>query len=187
MRLLDLFENTNDTIGIIFGRFNPPHKGHRAAWQMAAKNPVWYVGTNRSTQGAKDPLPFDVKVKAMATIWPEVADHIVAETSWLTLAAAVHEKHNQSGNATLLLYTDEAWVEKLVKQYNGVEGKHGGYDFAQIKTVPTPRLSSATALRQAVINNDRDAFAEAAGVLADTPVDGVPFFDLVKQYLSQYQ
>jgi len=154
---------------------------------MASQNPVWYVGTNQNTQGPKDPLPFDVKVKAMATIWPEVADHVVAETSWLTLAAAVHEKHNQNGDATLLLYTDEEWVGQVIKKYNGVEGKHGGYNFRQIKTVPTPRLSSATALRQAVANGDRAAFAEAAGVPADTPVDGVPFFDLVEKYLLQYR
>jgi nicotinamide mononucleotide adenylyltransferase len=187
MKIADLFENSNNTIGIIFGRFNPPHKGHRAAWEMAAQNPIWYVGTNQNTQGPKDPLPFDVKVKAMSAIWPEVSDHIVAETSWLTLASLVHQKHNQDGTATLLLYTDEEWVGKTIKKYNGVEGKHGRYDFQQIKTVPTPRLSSATALRQAVANNNPEEFADAAGVPADTPIDGVPFFELVEKYLSQYQ
>jgi hypothetical protein len=42
-------------------------------------------------------------------------------------------------------------------------------------------------LRVAVGIGDRDAFSKAAGVSADTPVDGTPFFDLVAEYLGQYK
>ena len=184
MRLRQLFE-APESVGFIFGRFNPPHKGHRAAWEMLAKNNHWYVGTNKSTQGPKDPLPYDVKIKAMETIWPEVAGHIVPHQSWLTLASEIFEKH---GEVVLNVYTDEEWVLKALNQYNGAEGKsHGFYNFPKINSVPTPRLSSATALRAAVAADDRDAFADAAGVPADTPVDGTPFFDLVAEYLGQYK
>lgn len=182
MFLTELFEQTN-TVAIIFGRFNPPHKGHRAAWEMASQSSSWYVGTNRSTQGPKDPLPFDVKVQAMETIWPEVAGHIVAEQSWLTLASKVYQEH---GEVELLTLTDEDWVTKTLQQYNGKEGAHGYYNFPEIRQKPTPRLSSATALRSAVAADDRDAFSDAAGVPADTMVAGHPFFDLVKHYLDQF-
>jgi len=170
-------------VAIIFGRFNPPHKGHRAAWELAAKSPVWYVGTNESTVGPKDPLPYGIKVEAMTAIWPEVEGHIIAETSWLTLASLVYEKH---GDVTLLCLTDEDWVTKTIVQYNGKEGALGFYNFKTIKQKPTPRLSSATALRDAVTKGDREAFANAAGVPADTPVAGKPFFDLVAEYLLPY-
>ena len=183
MRLRSLFEATGTEVAIIFGRFNPPHKGHKAAWEMASKSPVWYVGTNESTVGPKDPLPFDVKVEAMKAIWPEVESHIVAETSWLTLASKVYEQYP---NATLLCLTDEEWVTKTIVQYNGKEGAHGFYNFKNITQKPTPRLSSATALRDAVTKGDREAFAQAAGVSADTPVAGKPFFDLVAEYLLPY-
>lgn len=185
MILRQLFES-NETVGLIFGRFNPPHKGHKAAWEMMAKNNAWYVGTNKSTQGPKDPLPYDVKIKAMETIWPEVAKHIVPHQSWLTLASEIYKKH---GSVTLNVYTDEAWVIKALNQYNGVKKPdgHGFYDFKDIVSVQTPRLSSATALRKAVADDDRDAFADAAGVPADTPVAGTPFFDLVAQHLGQYK
>lgn len=183
MLLRELFEDANKEVAIIFGRFNPPHKGHKAAWEMAAKSPVWYVGTNKSTVGPKDPLPFDIKVKAMEAIWPEVAKHIVAETSWLTLASKVYEKH---GDVVLYTLTDEDWVTKTIMQYNGKEGPHGFYNFSKIEQRPTPRLSSATALRDAVIKGDRDAFADAAGVSADLKVAGKPFFDLVAEYLLPY-
>ena len=184
MILHDLMEATKQEVAIIFGRFNPPHKGHKAAWEMAAQSPTWYVGTNKSTQGPKDPLPFDAKIKAMSAIWPEVAGHIVAEQSWLTLASKVYAQH---GDVKLVVLTDEEWVGKTIKQYNGVESAHGIYKFSDIEVKPTPRLSSATALRDAVIKGDRKAFADAAGVPADTRIDGVPFFDLVAQYLLPYQ
>ena len=183
MKLRQIFEGLGQEVAIIFGRFNPPHKGHRAAWELASKSPVWYVGTNESTVGPKDPLPYGIKVEAMTAIWPEVEGHIIAETSWLTLASLVYEKH---GDVTLLCLTDEDWVTKTIVQYNGKEGAHGFYNFKTIKQKPTPRLSSATALRDAVTKGDREAFATAAGVDADTPVAGKPFFDLVAEYLLPY-
>ena len=183
MKLRQIFEGLGQEVAIIFGRFNPPHKGHRAAWELAAKSPIWYVGTNESTVGPKDPLPYGIKVEAMTAIWPEVEGHIIAETSWLTLASLVYEKH---GDVTLLCLTDEDWVTKTIIQYNGKEGGHGFYNFKTIKQKPTPRLSSATALRDAVTKDDREAFANAAGVDADTSVAGKPFFDLVAEYLLPY-
>jgi hypothetical protein len=183
MRLRQLFENKVSEVAIIFGRFNPPHKGHKAAWELASKSAVWYVGTNESTVGPKDPLPYDVKVEAMKTVWPEVESHIVAETGWLTLASKVYQQYP---DATLLCFTDEDWVTKTIQQYNGKEGQHGFYNFKNIEQKPTPRLSSATALRDAVTKGDRDAFSKAAGVDADTPVAGKPFFDLVAEYLLPY-
>lgn len=184
MLLRELFENKNNTVAIIFGRFNPPHQGHKAAWEMASKYPHWYVGTNKSTVGPKDPLPFDAKIQAMKTVWPEVEGHIVAETSWLTLAEKVYKKY---GEVQLLCLTDEDWVTKTIAQYNGKESAHGYYNFSSIKQAPTPRLSSATALRDAVIKGDKEAFSQAAGIDADTDVAGHPYFDLVAHYLLPYQ
>lgn len=183
MLLRNLFEAANNEVAIIFGRFNPPHKGHRAAWEMASQSSVWFVGTNESTVGPKDPLPFEVKVEAMKTVWPEVAGHIMPETSWLTMASEIYKKYPK---ATLLCLTDEDWVTKTIVQYNGKEGAHGFYNFPRIEQKATPRLSSATALRDAVAKGDREAFSQAAGVSADTKVAGKPFFDLVAEYLLPY-
>lgn len=188
MRLRELFEAREQTVGLIFGRFNPPHKGHKNAWEMAASNDEWFIGTNESTVGPKDPLPAQVKVVAMETIMPEAQGHIVFSQSWLTLASELYSKFP---NATLKLYTDEAWVPKTINQYNGAEGPHGLYDFKNIEWVKTPRLASATDLRAAVLNNDPEGFGEAAGVPADTPVNvngrEVAFFDLVAEYLEPHR
>jgi len=184
MKLLELYEQQGGEVAIIFGRFNPPHQGHVAAWKEAAKSPIWYVGTNKSTIGPKDPLPFDVKIKAMETMWPEVKGHIIPEQTWWSLAAAVYAKH---GEVDLKIVTDETdaktFVSGLEKQ-NGVEGRHGFYKFNSITWQPAPRVSSATDLRNAVADNDPEKFAKAAGVAADTKIDGVSFFELVKHYLD---
>lgn len=176
-----LKEAAGDTVGIMFGRFNPPHKGHKAAWEMASENDHWYVGTNQSTQGKKDPLPYDVKIKAMEALWPEVGSHIVPETNLFTLASKVFAEHGEGLN--IVVYTDEDWLTKTLEKYNGEEGKHGYYNFASIQQKPTPRLSSATDVRNAVIADDREAFERAAGVPADYKIDGKDFFDLVAEYL----
>jgi hypothetical protein len=183
MKLRQLFESKSSTVGIIFGRFNPPHMGHMKAWEMASENDNWFVGTNQSTEGPKDPLPYDIKVKAMQAVWPEIKGHIVAETSWLTLASKIYKKY---GSIVLNVYTDEDWVTKTLIQYNGKEGAHGFYNFKDIAQQVTPRLSSATALRNAVAADDRDLFGQAAGVDPNTLVAGHPFFDVVKYYLMPH-
>lgn len=192
MRLRNLFEEKVSEVAIIFGRFNPPHKGHKAAWETAATKNVWYVGTNQSTVGPKDPLPYDVKAECMTIIWPEVASHIVPETSWLTLASYVYREH---GDIKLIIVTDEEWVVPTVKEYNGKSGPHGEYNFSEIRLFHDSieeakgelRKSSATALRDAVSKGDRQGFSDASGVSAETPVMGKPFFDLVAEYLLPYQ
>ena len=188
MRLRQLFEAPGETVGLIFGRFNPPHKGHKAAWEMAAKETHWYVGTNAGTVGPKDPLPSQVKVLAMEAIMPEVKQHIVFSQSWLTLASELYKKHP---DATLVLFTDEGWVPKTIQQYNGQQGPHGSYNFKAIEVKPTPRLSSATALRKAVLDNSPEEFADAAGVPADTLIDvpgeNITFFDMVAKYLEPHR
>ena len=182
MKLRNLFEARAQSVGIIFGRFNPPHKGHRKAWEMASENDAWYVGTNQSTQGPKDPLPYGVKIEAMRMVYPDIEGHIMPEQSWLTMASRIYEKY---GDILLRIYTDEEWVVKTIVQYNGKEGPHGFYNFKNIDPVGTPRLSSATELRNAVSADDRAAFSQAAGIDADTPLGKNSFFDVVKHYLTQ--
>lgn len=191
MRLRQLFEEKIQEVAIIFGRFNPPHKGHKEAWLTAANKKVWYVGTNEGTIGPNDPLPFEVKVEAMKTILPEVKEHLIPEQDWFTLATYVYETH---GKVALICVTDEAWVVPALQKSNGRADRHGFYDFPLIRLYHDSieeaklelRKSSATSLREAVKLGDRQKFSDAAGVSSETPVMGKPFFDLVAEYLLRY-
>lgn len=203
MKLRELFENIYEevpeggkefdgalkTIGVCFGRFNPPHRGHREVWKAASANPVWYVGTNESTSGPKDPLPYEVKLQCMAAVWPKVAGHVIPEQSLMTLASKIFEEHG--GNVHLKVYTDEEWLIKALQQYNGIEGKsHGFYKFHQIDWVKTQRLASATNLRAAVRSGDKQAFYKDAGIKSNTMITlgekSYPMFDIVAHFLNMY-
>jgi hypothetical protein len=199
MKLRELFENIYEegpdefdgglkTIGVCFGRWNPPHRGHRAVWQAASKNPIWFIGTNENTSGPKDPLPYDIKLQCMAAVWKGVAGHVIPEQSLLTLASRIYEQHGE--NVHLKVYTDEDWLVKALTQYNGVEKEHGMYKFQQIDHVRTERLARATDLRDAVRRGDRGAFYKDAGISPSATVEvnerAVPVFDVVAHYLNQY-
>jgi hypothetical protein len=177
-------KTVNGTVGLIFGRFNPPHRGHRAAWQMASQNSLWYVGTNCNTQGLKDPLPYDVKIQAMKAVWPKVKSHVKTHQSWLTIATEIYQQH---GSVKLKIYTDENWVLQMLKKYNGVKKQHGYYNFSDIQAVKTPRLASATTLRRAAADNDRKTFTQAAGIDANTIINNEQFFDVVKKHLEKHK
>lgn len=202
MRLRELFENIYEevpegdafngalkTIGVCFGRFNPPHRGHKAVWQAASQNPVWFVGTNENTSGPKDPLPYDVKLQLMAAVWPAVAKHVIPEQSLLTLASRIYEEHGE--NVHLKVYTDEEWLYTTLAQYNGTSDKpHGMYKFSQIDWVKTQRLASATNLRAAVRAGDQKAFYADMGIKYSTLIEldqrKIPAFEVVAHYLNMY-
>jgi len=186
LKAYHLTESDQNQAAIIFGRFNPPHFGHKAAWDIAAEFPIWYVGTNQSTQGPKDPLPFDIKIEAMKTFMPDIDDHLVAEQSWFTLASMVYKQH---GAVTLHIVTDatdsKIFVPALQKQ-NGIEGPHGFYKFNNIVWKEAKRQSEASLVRKAVKDNNPQEFATYSGVPADTMIAGHPYFKLVRHYMMPY-
>ena len=185
-----LVESAGATVAFAFGRFNPAHQGHIEVWRAvedAGAN--WFIGTNATTIGPNDPLTFQQKSAWMEEIYPPITGHIVAEQSVLTLAAYIFKKVRKNENATIAYITDAtdwAWSGKLLNQYNGVEGAHGYYKFAQIVHVPSPRVSSATALRDAARADDKVAFYHASGTDPKSKVAGLTYFDTVKQACEKY-
>jgi len=186
MKINTVLNEAPQRVAIIFGRFNPPHYGHKAAWETASKFDQWFVGTNKSTIGEKDPLPYEVKIEAMKAVWPEVANHIMTEQSWFTMASRIYERF---GPVILVVVTDETdkdWIMPTMVKNNGVEAAHGYYNFPKIVWQKAARISSATDLRGAVAKGDKAAFEKAAGVSADTPVAGSTFYEVVSKYLMPY-
>lgn len=185
-----LVESAGATVAFAFGRFNPAHQGHIEVWrtvEQAGKN--WFVGTNPETSGVNDPLPYDVKSAWMEEIYPPISGHIIPKTNVLELAAYIFKKLRNNERATVAYITDAedwAWSGKLLNQYNGVEGSHGYYKFAQIIHEPSPRVSSATALRTAARADDKVAFYHASGTDPKLKVNGLTYFDTVKQYMQPH-
>ena len=187
MNLRELFESAQGIdAAFCFGRFNPAHQGHVAVWKAVEKTSAnWYVGTNPNTHGPKDPLPFNVKSAWMTAIYPRLKNHIAPETSVVTLASKIFTDLGQNENATIAYITDDAdweWSGKLLNDYNGKEGQHGYYKFARIIHVPSPRVSSATALRDAARADDEKAFYHASGTNPSLTVSGHHYFETVREY-----
>jgi nicotinamide mononucleotide adenylyltransferase len=205
MKLRELFENIYEeipdgqepaeydgalkVIGICYGRWNPPHRGHREVWKEASKNPIWFIGTNENTEGPKDPLPYDIKIQCMAAVWSKVSGHVIPEQDLFTMATHIYEKHGE--NVHLKVYTDEKWLAAGLQKYNGqMEAKHGGYKFSQIDHVETKRLARATDLREYVRTGNKAAFYKDAGISPDTTIEvkkqQLPLFDVVAYFLNKY-
>jgi len=185
-----LKEAAGVTAAFAYGRWNPCHMGHIAVWKTVQNAGVkWYIGTNPSTLGPNDPLTFEQKSAWMEAIYPAIAGHIAAEQSVVTLAAKIYKDLGNKEDATIAYITDEtdwAWSGKLLNQYNGVEGRHGYYKFAQIVHVPSPRVSSATALRDAARAGDKVAFYHASGTDPKLKVAGKTYFDTVKEACEKF-
>jgi hypothetical protein len=107
----------------------------------------------------------------------------------LTLATTIYKELGERQGLTIAYVTDDqdwAWSGKLLNDYNGKEATHGYYNFAKIVHVPSPRVSSATALRDAARAGDMKTFYAAAGTDPDLEVGGKHYYDTVVDYLAQH-
>jgi hypothetical protein len=189
MRLRQLFEaHHKATAAFCFGRFNPAHQGHAKVWEAVAHaGQHWYIGTNPTTIGPNDPLPFDVKTAWMTAIDPKIKGHVVGEKSVVTLASKIYA--TVGDNATVAYITDAqdwAWSGKVLHDYNGKEGPHGYYNFAKIVHVESPRVTSATDLRNAARAGDEETFYRLAGVDPQLTIHGKTYFKTVAEALGHH-
>jgi len=175
-----------DTIGISYGRFNPPHKGHVAVWEQAATCDYFYLGTNPSTTGNKNPLPYDIKVELIELLCPITHHHVLPEKNLFTLTTTIYDMHGS--NNELRVYTDEEWLFNSLIKYNGVLSTHGYYYFNKIINIKTERVCSSTSLRKAVANQDKMLFYQLAGIPIDTEIrinnKVYKFFNLIEEFIG---
>ena len=189
MKVRNLFNESKPqmTVGICFGRFNPPHIGHVKLWESASQCDYWFVGTNQYTSGASDPVPYDAKISIMESIFPKIKGHVVSEANILSLASKIYKKLGE--NVELKVFTDETWPWVKLTQYNNVEKQHGYYKFDQITHCPSPRLTSASLVRESIELNSEDDFKKTSGFDPNTTITHkgkqYPFFKFVSKYTNQ--
>ena len=176
--------NEIPTVGITFGRWNPPHIGHKNLWElMSTTSNHWYIGTNKETLDKNNPLPFDVKLSVMELISPSVKGRILLEKTWLTMASEIYDRY---GYICLNVYSNEEYPFDLLNRYNNVEGlPHGYYNFKKITKYNTIRLCSSTNIRKAILNNDFNFYKKHSG-LTDYHTQCKLSFDIIKEHLSPY-
>ena len=159
-----------------FGRMNPPTIGHAQVFKtMAEQGGDYKIFLSKSQDKKENPLPYNEKIEFVKKIHPEYADHIVEDSSVNTALVAASYLYNLGyTSATFVAGSDRiGQFQKLLAQYNGVEGKaHGYYKFDSLDFVSSGDREdgaegvagiSASGARAEAAAGNLEEFANATG------------------------
>jgi hypothetical protein len=156
------------TVYFTFGRMNPPTVGHgkliEALSSKAQGNP-YKVYLSQSQDKKKNPLEYSEKVKFVRKMFPKYARSIILNKKIKTVFDAAVELYNEGYRNVVMVVGDDRVLEfkALLEKYNGVDARHGFYNFKDIKIVSAGERdpdsedvtgASATKQRQAAADND---------------------------------
>ncbi len=176
-----------------FGRFNPPTIGHEKlinAVEAAAGGGDFKIYASQSQDKLKNPLDYSDKVNFMKKMFSEYENNIVYDTKIKTIFDILTQAYDDGYTQfTLVAGSDRVPAfSDLIKKYNGVEGKHGFYDFVDgLEVVSAGERDpdsegvegmSASKMREAATKDDFQEF------ITGLPI-GFPYaqelFDAVKE------
>jgi len=177
-----------DTLTVVFGRFNPPTKGHEKLLQQAEKASAGgdlKIYPSRTQDGNKNPIDPDMKVSYMRKMFPQYEEQIINDPEMRSifnvLVTAAEEGYS---GINIVVGADRLGeFENLATKYNG-----DLYNFKEIKTISAgPRDDDAEGVegvssskqRKAVMDDDYQAFKRGLpGGMDDA--DGQALFDAVR-------
>lgn len=127
-------EERVNPIVVTFGRFQPPTIGHEKLINKVtslAKGNNYRIFTSQTTDPKKNPLSYSDKIKFLRKMFPKHGRNIIEDKSIRSIFDAL-VKINQQGFTKVIMVvgsdrTDE--FARLLNKYNGIEGKHGLYNF----------------------------------------------------------
>ena len=169
-------EVRGDTAVFTFGRFNPPTTGHEKLIDALAreqkKNPgaPMYVFPSHSNDPKKNPLPHALKVAYMKKMFRKYAKNITVSSARNVFEVATF-LHNKGHRAVVMVVGSDrvAEFDRLLNEYNGVQGRHGYYGFDNIEVVSAGERDpdaegvegmSASKMRAAAVEGDYDSFKQ---------------------------
>ncbi len=182
-----------DTLTVVFGRFNPPTKGHEKLLQQAEKAAAGgdlKIYPSRTVDNKKNPIDPDMKVSYMRKMFPEYEEQIINDPEMRSifhvLVTAAEEGYT---GINIVVGADRLGeFENLATKYNG-----DLYNFKEIRTISAgPRDDDAEGVegvssskqRKAVMDDDYAAFKRGLPSGMDD-ADGQALFDAVRTGLSQ--
>ena len=154
------------TVAVLFGRMNPPTKGHEENVEGLKKvakehNADHLVIASHSHDAKKNPLSPEQKTKHLKRAFPNT-NVTSSSKEKPTLFHHLSDLHKKGYTHVLLAGgSDRAGELSRLNDYNGKEGKHGYYNFKSIKTVNTGERKqgvSGTDMRTHASNNDFASF-----------------------------
>ena len=161
-----------------FGRLNPPTVGHKQLIDTVAKSAQggkYFIFVSHSQDAKKNPLDPQTKISFIKRMFPEHAGHVVDRSGVTTALHAATMLYDAGINSVTFVAGSDRMgqFQKLLTDYNGVEGKaHGYYKFENIEFVSSGDRDpdadglagvSASRAREAAAAGDIKAFAQATG------------------------
>lgn len=162
-------QQTNESISIVFGRFNPPTIGHQKLFDVLSEiseNQNYRIYPSRSIDPKKNPLDPDTKISIMKEMYPNHSDKIIDDDS-LRNILDVLKKLNEEGYTAVNVVVGadrQNEFEKLINQYN-----NDLYFFEEINVISAGERDpdsdniegiSASKLRKFVIEGDYQQFSQ---------------------------
>jgi hypothetical protein len=125
-----------DKIVFTFGRFNPPTTGHEKLIEKVAavakkEAADFMVFPSHSQNPKKDPLDFKTKVRFMKKMFPKYSRNIISNNKAKTAINVATILYEMGYKECAMVVGGDRVTEfkTLLNKYNGVEGRHGLYDF----------------------------------------------------------
>ncbi len=167
-------ESHGSTAVFSFGRFNPPTIGHEKLIKVVAsaatkENGDYFIYMSHSQDAKKNPLNYAQKMMFMKLMFPTHRSNIAKSNARTALEVAV-ELYDKGHYSKLVMIVGSDRVKefnKILNQYNGVDKRHGFYDFKQIEVISAGERDpdadgaegiSASKMRAAVAAGDYDYF-----------------------------
>lgn len=155
-------EEKSKSVAVLFGRMNPPTKGHEenveGLKKLAKEHHADHVVIASHSQDAKkNPLSSSQKTKHLKRAFP--GTHVISSSKEKpTIFHHLSDLHKQGyEHVHIAGGEDRASEYEQVKKYNGKEGKHGLYNFKSITVHSTGERKqgvSGTDMRKHAQNND---------------------------------
>ena len=166
---------SSKTAVMAFGRFNPPTVGHEKLINRVKEvadehDGIPHVIASHSEGTAKDPLPQSAKLEYLKKVAPDVniSGSSKEHPSIFHAASKLHGKGHK--NLVIVAGSDRVKeYEDSLRKYNGVEGRHGFYNFKSINVVSA---------------GDRDPDAEGIEGMSGTKMRQLARSGKVKQFKS---
>lgn len=174
IEIRNMSESAEPTAVMSFGRMNPPTIGHEKLIHKVEDTAKQHGGTahivlSHSEGTFKDPISQQSKIGYVKKI---AAKNTVVSGSSSKAPTIMHtatDLHNQGFKHLVVVAGSDRVDEyhKLLHKYNGVDGKHGHYNFKSIKVVSAGNRDpdaegaegmSGTKMRAAARSGDHEAF-----------------------------
>ena len=196
MKLLELFEQSRNTVAVAFGRLNPPTIGHEKLIQAVLDQPAdahflfvshTYKATGKNKTRFENPLPFDVKLGFIQQAFSNIP---IGDTSVKTVMEMMKYLEGQ-GYKNVIFVCGSDRVGDFTQLLNAQNGIDYNIESLEIKSSGQRDPDGAgvegmsgTKMRQAAIDNDLEKFKE--GLAAGLQNNAEEVFSAVRQGLEPW-